>query len=141
LQYEFNSIPVSILKVLFVKKNQINLVNLEFTPRIRNLSFKKIAISSFAYFFLSTGFLISFSFAILFSEYRMTMAQLTTIFHGFGAIILAMYIDPMLSRSLDVELENFNWIENIYSIFIVRLFAYLNSLVIFLIFYLLTSSI
>jgi hypothetical protein len=118
------------------KKNKFNQINLEVIPKIRNLSLKKIITSGFAYFFLSTGFLIAFSLAILIPEYRMTMSQLTTAFHGIGAIILAMYIDPMISRSLDVELENSDWIENVYSIFIGRLLAYLLASATFLALYL-----
>ena len=140
IQYEFNTIPVAIVNVFFGKKNEFNQINLEAIPKIRSLSLKKIAISSFAYFFLSTGFLIAFSLAILIPEYRMTISQSATIFHGIGAIILAMYIDPMISRSLDVELENFNWIENVYSIFVGRLLAYLFASIVFLAFYLYTYS-
>jgi hypothetical protein len=140
-QYEFNTIPVAILKVFFGKKNEFNYINLEAIPKIRNLSLKKIVTSSFAYFFLSTGFLIAFSLAILIPEYRMTMSQLTTAFHGVGAIVLAMYIDPMIGRSLDVKLENINWINNIYSIFIGRLLAYLFASIIFLSLYLYTYSV
>jgi hypothetical protein len=139
-QYESNTIPVAILKALFGKKNELKPIILEASPRISSLSLKKIAASSFAYFFLSTGFLISFSLAILLPEYRMTMSQSTTIFHGIGAIILAMYIDPMISKSLDVELENSNWLENIYSIFVGRLLAYLLASSIFLGFWAYTYS-
>ena len=60
------------------------------------------------------------------------MSQLTTVFHGIGAIVLAMYIDPMISRSVDVELKNSRWLENIYSIFIGRLFAYFLASITFL---------
>ena len=141
VQYESNTIPMAIVRVIFWKKNKFNQINLEGIPKIRSLSFKKIITSSFAYFFLSTGFLIAFSFAILIPEYRMTMSQLATVFHGVGAIILAMYIDPMVSRSLDVELENSNWIENIYSIFVGRLLAYLFASITFLAFYLYAYSV
>ena len=136
IRYQSNAIPVAIVKVLFGKKNELNQVSLEVVPKIRSLSLKKIITSGLAYFFLSTGFLIAFSLAILIPDYRMTMSQLTTAFHGIGAIILAMYIDPMISRSLDIELENSNWIENIYSIFVGRLLAYLLASVTFLAFYL-----
>jgi hypothetical protein len=143
VQYETNTIPISIVKVLFDKEEKLNqekLIHMTVTPRIRSLSFKKIAVSSLAYFFLSTGFLIAFSFAILLPDHRMTMSQSTAIFHGIGAIILAMYIDPMISKSLDVLLENDNWLKNIYSIFVGRLLAYLVASSIFLAFYLYTSS-
>ena len=136
IKYTFNTIPIAILKVIFSKKNELNQVNMEAVPAIRNLSLKKILVSSFAYFFLSTGFLIAFSFAILIPEYRMTMSQLTTAFHGIGAIILAMYIDPMISRALDIDFKNSNWLENIYSIFIGRLFSYLLASSSFLAIYL-----
>jgi len=138
IRYEFNTIPIAIVKVLFGKSNQLNQVNLEYIPKIRNLSLKKIITSSFAYFFLSTSFLIAFSFAILIPEYRMTMSQLTSVFQGVGAIVLSMYIDPMISRSLDVELENSDWIENIYSIFIGRLLSYLLASSIFIALFLYT---
>ena len=138
IRYEFNTIPIAIVKVLFGKSNQLNQVNLEYIPKIRNLSLKKIITSSFAYFFLSTSFLIAFSFAILIPEYRMTMSQLTSVFQGVGAIVLSMYIDPMISRSLDVELENSDWIENIYSIFIGRLLSYLLASSVFIALFLYT---
>jgi len=135
-KYEINSIPMAIAKVIFGKNNEFNQINLEVIPKIRSLSLKKIIISSFAYFFLSTGFLIAFSFAILIPEYRMTMSQSATVFHGIGAIILSMYIDPMVSRSLDADFEKSDWLKNIYSIFIGRLLAYLLATIIFLAFYL-----
>jgi hypothetical protein len=141
IKYEFNTIPLAIVNVFFGKKNELNQANLEVFPTIRSLSLKKIFASGMAYFFLSTGFLIAFSFAILIPEYRMTISQLATVFHGFGAIILAMYIDPMLSRSLDVELENSNWIENIYAILIGRLLAYLFASTLFLALYLYIHSV
>ena len=141
IQYESNNIPTAIVRVIFFRKIFFNQVSLEGIPKIRNLSLKKIISSSFAYFFLSTGFLIAFSFAILIPEYRMTMGQLTTVFHGVGAIILAMYIDPMISRSLDVELENSDWIENVYSIFVGRLLAYLLASITFLAVYLYVYSV
>ena len=143
VQYESNTIPISIIKAIFGKKNklnQANQINTKAIPRITSLSFKKIAFSGFAYFFLSTGFLISFSLAILLPDHRMTMSQSNAIFHGIGAIILAMYIDPMISKSLDVLVENDHWLNNIYSIFVGRLLAYLVASSIFLAFYLYTYS-
>jgi hypothetical protein len=71
----------------------------------------------------------------------MTMSQLTTAFHGIGAIVLALYIDPMIGRFLDIKLENINWINNIYAIFIGRLLAYLFALIIFLSLYLFKYSV
>jgi hypothetical protein len=130
--YQSHSIPVAILKVLSRKQGLKDRVNLGYRPKLKRLSLKKILLSCLSYFFLSTGFLISFSLAILIPEYRMTMSQLTTAFHGIGAIFLAMYIDPMMSRSLDVALQNNNWIDNVYSILIGRILSYLLASLIFL---------
>ena len=136
---EAGSIPIAILRVIFRRKKikKIQVINMESPPKITMLSFKKIMTSALAYFFLSTGFLISFSIAILIPEYRMTVSQLTTVFHGVGAIILAMYIDPMICDSLDENIKSDKWLENIYSIFIGRLLAYLLAIGVFLAIYLL----
>jgi len=47
-----------------------------------------------------------------------------------------MYIDPMISRSLDVSLENNNWIDNVYSILIGRILSYLCASLAFIALYL-----
>ena len=131
LLYQNNTIPTAIIKLLFGKGVNSTPINLQLRPKVRDLSLKKIIASGFAYFFLSTGFLIAFSLAILIPEYRMTMSQFTTAFHGIGAIVLSMYIDPMISRSLDIQLENRHWIDNIYAIFLGRVLAYLAAALIF----------
>ena len=82
--------------------------------------------------------MIAFSLAILIPEYRMTMSQLTAAFHGIGAVFLTMYIDPMMSRSLDVDLKNNHWIDNIYSILVGRILSYLLASLVFLMLYLYT---
>jgi hypothetical protein len=136
--YQSHSIPVAILKVLSGKQGLKDKVNLGYRLKLKRLSLKKILLSCFSYFFLSTGFLIAFSLAILIPEYRMTMSQLTTAFHGIGAVFLAMYIDPMMSRSLDVALQNNNWIDNVYSILIGRILSYLLASLMFFGIYLYT---
>ena len=130
--YQSHSIPISIIKVLTRKEGLKHRVDLEYRPKLKSLPFKKVVASCFSYFFLSTGFLIAFSLAILIPEYRMTMSQLTTAFHGIGAVFLAMYIDPMMSRSLDVELKNNYWVDNIYSILVGRVLSYLVASLAFL---------
>lgn len=134
--YQTNTVPIAIVKLLRGKVVEFEPVDLRLRPSVKDLSLKKIITSGFAYFFLSTGFLIAFSLAILIPEYRMTMSQLTAAFHGIGAIVLSMYIDPMVSRSLDVELENRHWIDNVYAIFLGRILAYLFASLIFLALYL-----
>ena len=59
----------------------------------------------------------------------MTVSQSASAFHGIGALTLALYIDPMISRSLDIELQDSKWLENIYAIFVGRLLAYLLALI------------
>ena len=66
------------------------------------------------------------------------MSQLTAAFHGIGAVFFAMYIDPMMSRSLDVDLKNNHWIDNIYSILVGRILSYLLASLVFLMLYLYT---
>ena len=137
---KYGNLPIAIVMVILgAKVNKTKKINIESSPKIITLSWKKIMYSAFAYFFLSTGFLISFSFAILIPEYRMTVSQLTTVFHGIGAIILAMYIDPMICDSLDSGRNDDKWLKNIYSIFVGRLLAYLIAFAIFLSLYLIVS--
>ena len=137
---ECGNLPIAILKVLLRRKiNKTKVINIASPPKITSLSWKKIMSSAFAYFFLSTGFRMSFSIAILIPEYRMTVSQLTTVFHGIGAMTLAMYIDPMICNSLDSDLRSNQWLENIYSIFIGRLFAYILAIAIFLCLFLFVS--
>jgi hypothetical protein len=39
-------------------------------------------------------------------------------------MIVAFYLDPMLSKSMDDESDETLWIENIYSIMLGRVFSY-----------------
>jgi hypothetical protein len=129
--YQSDSVPNAIIKVLSRKEGLKDRVNLEYQLKLKHLSLKKIAASCFSYFFLSTGFLIAFSLAILIPEYRMTMSQLATVFHGVGAVFMALYIDPMMSRSLDISFENNHWIDNVYSILVGRILSYLLASLVF----------
>jgi len=130
--YDSSPLPTAILKVITRKQILVDLAQLSYTPKLRDLSNKKIFASTVAYFFLSAGFLIAFSLAILIQEYRMTMSQTTTVFHGIGAVFFAIYIDPMMSKSLDVKIQNKQWVTNIYSILLGRSLAYMGSFLVFL---------
>jgi len=130
--YYSSPLPTAILKVITRKQILVDLAQLSYTPKLRDLSNKKIFASTVAYFFLSAGFLIAFSLAILIPEYRMTMSQTTTVFHGIGAVFFAIYIDPMMSKSLDVKIQNKQWVTNIYSILLGRSLAYMGSFLVFL---------
>ena len=67
--------------------------------------------------------------AILYPENRLTLSQFTAAFHGVGAIIVAVYIDPMLSRSIDFHDDDISWINNVYSIILGRVLSYLFVLI------------
>ena len=95
---------------------------------------KKTSVSFLAYIFLITGFFNAFMLAVLFPENRLTLSQFTAIFHGFGAIIFAFYLDPMLSRSIDTVTDNVSWLKNVYSILVGRVLSYFAMIIILLIF-------
>ena len=93
------------------------------------LIFKKTLVSCFAYLFIITGFFAAFMLGILFPENRLTLSQLTATFHGIGTIIFAVYLDPMLSRSIDLHHDENTWISNVYSIIMGRVISYLIVLI------------
>jgi len=129
------TLPEAVIFSLFSKKNNQNLIDFSEEFSINKIVLRKTLVSSLAYVFLSSGFFISFSFSYYFEEFRMTISQLTTVFHGLGQILLAFFIDPMLSRSIDSKNTNL-WKTNLYSIMFGRFLAYLTvffiSLIIFL---------
>ena len=63
--------------------------------------------------------------AVIFPENRLTLSQFTAVFHGFGAVIFALYLDPMLSRSIDTYSDDVTWLKNVYSILLGRTLSYL----------------
>jgi len=130
------TLPKAILMSIFYKKSDLKVV--EFSERfsIKRVIFIKSFVSSLAYVFLALGFFISFSLSYYFEDFRMTISQFTTVFHGFGAILLAFYIDPMLSKSIDLKNNNEMWINNFYSVMFGRLLSYIAALVILIIYYL-----
>lgn len=136
LNYKTNSIPIAIIKLIFNRKEKFKGVNIACYPKTSSLHLKKIAVSCAANFFISTGFLAAFSLAIIIPDYKMTMSQLTTAITGIGALILTVYIDPMISRSIDVRSENSVWLENVYSILIGKVLSYFIAAIVFLNLYL-----
>jgi hypothetical protein len=69
----------------------------------------------------------------------MTISQLTTVFHGIGSLLLAFFIDPMISKSIDIKAKNEIWVNNFYSVIFGRLLSYIVSLFILIIYYLNTN--
>jgi hypothetical protein len=122
-QYAQNTIPIAIIKSLFVNKDKNIKKDCEVFA-FNKVILKKTLVSSLAYIFLITGFFVAFMLAVIFPENRLTLSQFTAAFHGFGAIIFAFYLDPMLSRSIDSNHDNVSWIQNIYSILLGRTLSY-----------------
>ena len=133
VKYAKNTIPIAILKSLISKKTDLNLKDCDhFT--FDKIILKKTLVSCLAYLFLITGFFNAFMLAVLFPENRLTLSQFTAAFHGFGGVILAFYLDPMLSRSIDTFADDVTWLKNVYSILFGRLLSYLTMIICLLIF-------
>ena len=138
VKYTENTIPIAILKSLVSKKTDLNTKDCDsFT--FDKIIIKKSLVSLIAYLFLITGFFNAFMLAVMFPENRLTLSQFATAFHGFGAVIFALYLDPMLSRSIDTYSDDATWLKNVYSILLGRVLSYLAMIISLLIFlYLLT---
>ena len=131
-KYNDNTIPIAILKSLISKKTDL------ITKSCANFTFdkvilKKTLLSFLAYIFLITGFFNAFMLAVLFPENRLTFSAFTAAFHGFGAVIFALYLDPMLSRSIDTYADDTTWLKNVYSILLGRILSYLSMIILLLI--------
>ena len=138
VKYNENTLPIAILKSLMSNKADLKTKDCDgFT--FDKVILKKTLVSFLAYIFLTTGFFNAFMLAVLFPENRLTLSQFTAAFHGFGAVILAFYLDPMLSRSIDTYSDDVSWLKNVYSVLLGRVLSYLAMIISLLIFlYLLT---
>jgi len=130
------SLPMAILSSTFSKKNNVKLIDFQERFTFERIVFIKSFVSSLAYIFIALGFFISFSLSYHFEDYRMTISQITTVFHGVGSVILAFFIDPMLTKSIDLKSNKGIWINNIYSIMFGRLLSYIAAVLILFIYYL-----
>jgi hypothetical protein len=135
-KYLVATLPIAILKSMFTvsDKKEPPMKCLEFSGKL--ISRKKVLFSFVAYFFLVNPFFIAFLLAILFPQYQLTLSQSTSFFHGFGAILLAFYLDPMLSKSIDNSNDEHSWLINSYSILFGRILSYIFSFSVFLALYL-----
>jgi len=132
--YEDQQMPAAIMKVIF-GKSKVDSNSLTSIPgfSMAHVIQKKTMISFIAYTFLTTGFFVTFLLALVFFEYRLTLSQLSAFFHGVGAIIVGFYLDPMLSRSIDIIEDDQSWLVNVYSIFLGRILSYLISSIAFIV--------
>lgn len=135
-EYSESSIPVALIKSLISKKTDYDISACE-KFKFEKVILKKTLVSFLAYIFLTTGFFVAFMLSVLFPENRLTLSQFTSFFHGFGAVIFAFYLDPMLSRSIDTYSDDVTWLENVYSILLGRALSYLVMVLLLLIFMLL----
>ena len=135
-KYKHSTIPIALLKSIIIKK--IDLEAYEFKNcdpfSLNKILLKKTFVSFLAYIFLITGFFISFMLAVLYPDSRLNLSQFTAVFHGFGAVIFAFYLDPMLSRSIDTHSDDISWLQNVYSILMGRMLSYLAVITLLLIF-------
>ena len=122
--YAENTIPFSFFKALILK-NQDTKLRLCNSFSMDKIIWKKALVSCFAYLFLISSYFLAFTLAIVYPENRLTLSQFTGFFHIFGAIVMAFYLDPMLSRSIDNFSEDSIWLENTYSILVGRSLSYL----------------
>ena len=117
-----NRVPKAIYIAFF--QDNSGLVNTHVEFNLKEIIGRKFFTSFFAYFFLSSGFFFAFLFSIIFFEYRLTLSSITPLFHGIGAILVAFYLDPMLSKSIDDESDNILWLRNIYTVIFGRVISY-----------------
>ena len=130
-----STIPLALMKSVFGLNTKYDFTKNCEKFSIKLISLKKVIVSFIAYSFLVTGFFVAFLLAIIFPEYQLTLSQSTAFFHGFGAILVAFYLDPMLSRSMDNRKNNQIWLINAYSIILGRVMSYIVFCVVFLIIY------
>jgi hypothetical protein len=133
---ETNNLFLSLFKALYTKNENSETVKQIEIFSLRNLTLRKYMASSIAYLFLNTGFYAAFLLSLIFYDYRLTISQFSTMIHGLGQLIVAFYLDPMLSRSIDESLVKDRWASDMYSILFGRMLSYLFAFLIFLIIYL-----
>jgi hypothetical protein len=130
LNCQKNRVPKAIYLAFF--QNNSDLINIHVKFNLKKINRRKFLTSFFAYFFLSSGFFFAFLLSNIFFEYRLTLSQITPLFHGIGAILVAFYLDPMLSRSIDDESDNILWLRNIYTVIFGRVVIYLFTSCLFM---------
>lgn len=93
--------------------------------------------SSFVFLVYCVGIFLSFYTALLFSEYRATISQMSGIVNALGAVVLTLYIEPKISKSIDTKSEGLAS-SYIYALFLGRCFvlAFSGQLLLFFVFWL-----
>jgi len=117
----------------FFRKDNVVKINLKHRFKFKKIIYKKFLLSLFSYALLANGFFLAFLLAMKYSEYRLTISQFNTAFQGIGAFMIAFYIEPMLSRSID-KLDEPSWTNNTYSVILGRVFGFFLSVFLYLIY-------
>lgn len=77
--------------------------------------------SNFVYLIYSTGIFVSFYMALLFSEYRASISQMSGVINAFGAVLLTFVVEPRISRAIDLKSKDST--ELVFSLFWGRILA------------------
>ena len=108
------SILKSIYKVLFLSST-----NGEKVKELEGVINKKMVIlSALIFCSYSIAVFLSFYFSLVFYEYRSTISQLSGVINAFATLILTLYIEPGISRSIDKKLINAEY--DVYSLLLGR---------------------
>ena len=68
---------------------------------------KMLIVSIIAFCSISSGFMISYSLAIYYIDFRLTISSLALYIHAIGQGLLLVFIDPKLNSSIDkIEIQN-----------------------------------
>lgn len=108
----------------FLRPVKISILN--FRPSLQKIlrshsAYKTLWQSNIVYLVYSTGIFVSFYFALVFYDYRVTISQMSGVVNSIGAVLLTFVIEPRISRSIDQKKENAT--EMIFALFWGRLLA------------------
>lgn len=79
---------------------------------------KMVFFSALIFCSYSIAVFLSFYFALVFYEFRSTISQLSGVVNAFATLVLTLYIEPRISRSIDKKLLNAEF--DVYSLLLGR---------------------
>lgn len=85
------------------------------------IDFKLIGASIFVYTFYSTSVFISFYFALVFYDLRVTISLLSGVTNGLATVALTFFIEPFIAKKIDSNEDDA--VDAIKSVFLGRLIA------------------
>lgn len=90
--------------------------------KLRDIHKNFIFYSIFIYSIQSLGILITYYFALLNPDYRVTISQLSATINGIATVLLTMKLEPMLSRSME---KSNDFESKFYSVYYGRVLSYI----------------